>query len=163
MEDIYDIYEPIYKNTNYIPLIIISTVIVLIIIALVFIFLKKRKSKKIITIDTMYEKSLSNIVFLKGEVSKLSSKDFLIKSNRILFNFLGFIYNKNYFALTSGELLNKITEYNFPKKDFLHNQFLNITDKTLYGKNEIPREDRILLLKNYGEIIDSIYKERTVD
>lgn len=156
MNDIIDIYEPVYSPPNYILIIIVTILIILIVTGLVLFLLKKLKSRTK-TATQKYEETLDSFLFLKGEADKIKSKNFLIKCNKILLSFLDYSHSKSYASLTSGELMEMLQNYIIDKK-FILTFFPKKYDLILYGKHELDKEEKFDILKNYGEIVFKLYK-----
>lgn len=156
MNDILDIYEPVYSPPNYFLIILITISIILIITGLVLFILKKLKNRPK-TATQKYEETLDSFLFLKGEAGKIKSKDFLIKCNKILLSFLDYSHSKNYASLTSGELMEMLQNYIIDKK-FILSFFPKKYDLILYGKYEIDAQEKLEILKNYGKIVFKLYK-----
>lgn len=161
MDDILDIYEPIYETTNYIP--IITLIIAVIILLLIGLFLyRKHKKDKEVTLESTYKKSLDDILFLKGEAGKIGHRVFVKRANTILFEYLSFHFSEDYIHLTSKEIIETFKAKTIIS-DYILNFFSTRNDLILFGKDEIINEDRIELLKEYGELLTSLYRSTLND
>lgn len=161
MNDIVDIYEPIYETPNYLFIVVIAIGVVALITVTLFLIIISRK-KSVVTLETKYKSSLDNILFLKGKVGKLQSKEFLKDANEILFNYIFYQLSENYNSLTSSEIVQNLNNLSL-ENQYIKEFFTNKNDHILYGKDTFENQDREKHLKEYGELITTLYRRTLND
>lgn len=153
MEDIIDIYEPVYRESN--QLLVVSLITILLVLALVFILLKKFRKKKRVTPSELYSKSLDDLIFLKGELGKTGSDKSLQKLRSILINYFLKIEGLNYSSSTSNELGEVLI---IQGATSLGEIYINKFDSVIYGKTTISREEIESIIKETGDHITLRYR-----
>lgn len=154
MEDINDIYEPIYRETSKsVGILIIIAIVVSIVILTIFIINKLKNKNKPVTQMQKYQNVLNNLTKLQADIENISSYEFSTRLSKIYKNYLSSLYNKNYTSDTAEELFYDLNEEDCNLK-FL---FVNYIEPSLFGKKNIKIEDRRATIKECVENITNHY------
>lgn len=146
MNDINDIYAPIYREPNRIPLIILITLISICVVLLVFFIIKKvRDSKKRDkTIEEIYSDTLKELTSLGSTLNEQHLYCFK--------DFLSCVFSENYYSKTHEELINnpKLKEINLE-------EILEVFNNKFYSGLKIDKSIEIKVIESLVEIITQIY------
>ena len=105
MDDIIDIYEPIYRNNSRILFImLISAGIIVTTIGLYFLIRYIIKRRAFLTPEMKYKKCLDDFLELQKEKTTLTDRDFSLKINNIFRTYLSTLYSSSFIAFTPEEL-----------------------------------------------------------
>lgn len=152
MEDIIDIYDPIFRPANYTTIIVITVLSILALSTIIFFVIKYIKGKsKIITPEERYKAVLNSYLLIDKEES--TSLIFSQKISYIFKEYLETWFSDNYQSSTSEELVNKLKRLNLPNIDKLSEIFKNQLDHVLYANSSLTKDQRKEIMK---EIVDSI-------
>ncbi|OQY39367.1 MAG: hypothetical protein B6229_03815 [Spirochaetaceae bacterium 4572_7] len=164
MEDIIDIYPPIYRNPNNIIAILITIFItILVIVGIYFIIKYIRKKKGYKTPKQKYEICLTDFLELQNKEEEISSKEFTVKLNSIFKEYLATIYSSKLLSTTPEELYAKLEEKGL-SNDRLKNFIINDLQVAKYGHGLLSRENKDQGIKECVEAVTFIYnKEQKSD
>lgn len=163
MEDILDIYEPVYReNSLLLPVIIVLSVLILLSVVLVFIYFKKR-IKKHLTHDEIYAMYMDKYTDLKKSIVQISSYDFANKVNSYLKGFITELYKKDYYHATIEELITYMESFNISMLNDFKNIYLEHLQPAMYGNVAISKEDKDSIIVNCVEITTQLYNKRVDD
>ncbi|MBN2618574.1 MAG: hypothetical protein JXR64_09730 [Spirochaetales bacterium] len=159
MNDIIEIYDPIYREPN----IIIYILLGIILLALIFligrvIYKKIREKRSFKSRRHYYEESINNLTNIKLHIEKFDSYEFSMKITNIIKKYLATIYGEKIKALTLEELFIKLNL----KNDNLVNLFKNSIEKAQYGKEDLSINTRLNCLSESVEFITLIYNKMEV-
>lgn len=160
MEDIIEIYEPIYRKTfNYMPILIILISILIVTVALLII-LKRKKRKLVLTPEQKYKNILNDYIELQKSITTISSRDF---SNKTIYMFKSYIsdfYIKGYKSSTTKEMLDRLNLDSNSRSQKLEDIFLNKLEPSQYGKFEIEDSLKHDIVKECVDFITEIYNDK---
>lgn len=157
MEDIIDIYEPVYRESNYTLLIILIVISLLVAGFFIYKYILNRKDN---VIENLYKKSLDSLVFLKGEIDRLPEKETMDRARIVLVTFLEALEGDKYSSYISSDIGNLLNECGFNN---LGEIYKSSFDPVLYGKKSISKDRLEELLKETGEFITMKYRSHIDD
>lgn len=163
MDDIIEIYEPLYRETfNIWPIVITAGTVFLLII--LFIILRKVKRKKeAVRSEGLYKKTLNDFIILQSTVDSVTSHYFSNEVMTIFKEYLTQIYNKFYRAATIPEMLKKLnSDVNKDTKE-LQELFINEVEPAQYGKLELNLQSKNKIIKECVDLITIINNNKGVD
>lgn len=103
MEDIIDIYEPIYTEPSHLPLILIILGSLLLLAGGIFLLIRFLKRKKADP-QRYYNEIMKVCLQLKDSIETTNSRDFSYTLTRSIGKYMSAIYNKNFSSKTRDEL-----------------------------------------------------------
>lgn len=159
MNDIIDVYEPIYRETNYLIPILLAIIIAIVLGVSIFLLIKKLKRRtKTESPQKRYERCLDD--FLKID-NKSNSHDFSNRVNYIFKNYLTHYLDSDFMALTTNELLGRLEELNIPVYPLLDNLFREKIDPALYGNIDIDSDSREKTVESCVECITYLFNSNS--
>lgn len=151
MNDINEIYAPIYREPNRLPYIVLLILLTLIVGLVIYYVIKKIKNRpvKIRSLDEIYSDCIDDITSLGSELQERHLYCFK--------DFLSNIYRENFYAKTHEELLNsdKLEELNIQ-------QLLDTCNKKFYSGVAIEPEYEAQTVRDLVECITQIYNRESV-
>ncbi len=161
MNDIVDIYEPIYREGNNILLLLIVALGLIIIgFSLFFIIKYFVKKSKIVTPEMHYNNCLNNFIKLQGNIGNISSHDFSLEVNTIFKSYLTRLYDISYLPNTAGEIIEKLKSEELETNLDLEDIFVKNLEMAQYGKKELEASQMHILAKECVDIITTIYNKK---
>lgn len=158
MEDIVDIYEPVYQS-NYIVYIIIS-ILILTTALITFLILQHRRSNKKERPEEIYSKAMDKLLLLKGESEKIEDSIFLKRSKKILLEYINYLESDDLGSLTSDLIAKRLNKDGFNE---LGNIYRTYFDPVSYGKAKLTPEIKKIVIKGTGDYISYLFREIKVD
>ncbi len=156
MEDIYDIYEPIYRESTKLPGIILFILLgILLLLLTLFIIKKIRNKKNPVTPEMMYKEVIEKLTNLQTDINTISSYDFSTLLSSLYKNYMSNLYILNFRSDTAEELFFRLND----DKSILRFLFINCIEPSLFGKKEVKIEDRKTIIKECVESITEHYKQ----
>lgn len=149
MNDIHDIYNPIYRESNELPITILIIILTLLCLTATFLILRKLRNRKESpkTLEEVYIDVIKNITSLG---------DRLHESHLYYFKeFLSFVYNKNFLSMTHEELLTN----NPMNSDKLETVLLNL-ERRVYAKDHLNPNEEKETITDIVEVITTIYNSK---
>jgi len=157
MEDIIDIYEPVYRSTFHwgILLIIVSAIILGVFI---FLILKKIRNKNLTpSIDEVYNNTLEEIIILQKKLPNISSKIFSYEVTNLLKKYLSFSFNSDFKHLTNEEIISRLMTENFLDQN-LNTYLLKNLQEAHFGKLDLTEEIKTSILESVANTVNIVYK-----
>ena len=153
MNDINEIYEPLYRETSKLPLIILLSVALFLSGFVAFFILRKIKGKfKTITPQQEYNNTIETFTNIQKEIDNKSSYNFSVETSFAYKNYLSKLYNNNLVAATGEELFSTIND-----TTNIGELYINRIEPTLYGKRELSTVDKNNILREFVESITMHY------
>lgn len=159
MEDIIEIYDPIYRESmNFTPIIIIVLSILLIFAAIV-IFRKVKQKKSIITPEQRYQKALDDYLELQKEIDSLSSYSFSNRAADIFKSYLSEHFLRDYKSTTTHEMINQMNRDSNHRSEVLEQYFEEKLKPAQYGKLELESTLKNEIVRECVDYISELYSE----
>lgn len=160
MEDIIDIYDPIFRETNNILLILIISFIIILISFIIFFVIKKIKSKKIfITPEQQYKKTLDKYLDLQSKMNTLDTTSYSSTVTFLFKEYLTELLNFDFLSATNQEMLLKLKLLTTKDDEILADYFMNKLEPAQFGKYEIDEKEKNIIIKNCVDTITNLYTE----
>ena len=160
MNDIIEIYDPLYRTTNNYLLILIVIIGLALLASIILIVLKKIKSKiKIVTPEEVYNKTLDDYLIIQNKIDNTETSDFsesVIQTFRI---FCTKILKKDFYSMTHTELVNEIKQFNLKEFNNVNNIFKNKLEASQYGKLDLTIDEKNEILKLCVESVTQIFNK----
>lgn len=160
MDDIIEIYEPVYRESNNLLLlliIVLAAIVLLIITILVIKRIKNQKSK--ITPEQQYQHVLGSYIKLQKKIDMLSSHDFSNYASNIFKSYLSDLYLKDYISLTAQEMLINMYQESGEKNESLEEIFIHKLEPAQFGKLELNSSTKNIIVKECVDYITVIYNK----
>lgn len=158
MNDIIDIYEPLYRESNYTLLIVLLSCLFIGIVFGAFQiirYLKSRKNEP--TKEECYKNTLDQFLKLQKRSEKLSSNIFSSDLITIYKKYLTDLLKDDLMSATIEELIIKLRKQSLTDMDGLEKLLTNKISPALYGNQNILDEDREMAIKACVDTITLIY------
>ncbi|MGL1892114.1 MAG: hypothetical protein OCD02_10845 [Spirochaetaceae bacterium] len=160
MEDIIEIYEPIYRETSKVlPITLLFLLILLIGIGLFFLFRYIKYKKSIITPEHKYKKCLDSFLILQNNIEKKSTHDFADKVSYLYKKYLTDLYSTDFNSTTAEEMIEKLLLFNVDNV-LIKDMFINIIEPCQFGKLHINIDQKNITIKNCVDSITTQYNKK---
>lgn len=164
MNDIIDVYEPVYTSTNYAFPILIILLTILVSSSVIFLILKLKKRKTVVlTPEENYKNCLESLGNVNKEKESLKSSDYASKINFIYKSYLTTLLNYDFTALTTDELIERLGSLEIPQIGKIEDYFKNYLDPALYAGISFNSDIKDEVIKNCVESITFLYNREETE
>ncbi len=162
MEDIIEIYDPIYRDTNNIIQILLISLIVVIIAVVIFYVVKRiRKRVIIISPEQQYKNTLDKYLELQNKMDELDTTTYSADVTYLFKDYLTMLFKLDFLSTTNQEMLLKLRAMTEHSDETIEDYFLNRLEPAQFGKYEIDKDEKNLIIKNCVDVITNLYTETT--
>lgn len=162
MEDIIEIYDPIYRDTNNIILILLISFIVAIMTVVILYVVKRIRGKEIIiTSEQQYKNTLDRYLELQNKMDILDTTSYSADVTYIFKHYLTMLFKLDFLSTTNQEMLIKLSSVTEYSNETMTDYFLNRLEPAQFGKYQLDNNEKNLIIKNCVDVITNLYTETT--
>lgn len=160
MDDIFEIYEPVYRDgISIIPILVTIFLVAGLIISAVLIYKKLKNRVKLLTPEKIYKNFLDEVLTIQNEMGKSDSHQFSQRVTFIIKKFLTDFYHTDFLHTTNSEMIEKLHGLTNRDLNGLKISFIEKLEVSQYGKMSLNNMEKDEILKSSAETITNIYNE----